>query len=238
MRETADAVLAEKAATEHIDGTPRAAAAADPDTTAEAAEAESVLASAADAYAQGDLADQWQAGDTTGIREDSPLVMPMLLPVPRGPDAVDWIMRNIVAHGRGTHLCVGRVAGHAYRADHKENEWQGKKLEAIVLNGLFRMQSTVDPKLIYENAELYLPLNYAKKVEAELKLSKLDGADRVVTIDADIGIEATGRTIPYRWSVISRFRSRSASALDKLWSRRDTSPGLIAGPAKSNGNGH
>ena len=195
MRETADAVLAEKAAAEQIG---RASIADTPDTTAEAAEAESVLASAADAYAQGDLADQWQAGDTTGIREDSPLVMPMLLPVPRGPDAVDWIMRNIVAHGRGTHLCVGRVAGHAYRADHKENEWQGKKLEAIVLNGLFRMQSTVDPKLIYENAELYLPLNYAKKVEAELKLNKSDGADRVVTIDADIGIEATGRTIPYR----------------------------------------
>jgi hypothetical protein len=72
MRETADAVLAEKAATDRIGRA--AAAATDPETAAEGAETESVLASALDAEAQGDVADQWQAGDTTGIREDSALV--------------------------------------------------------------------------------------------------------------------------------------------------------------------
>src|SRR5215472_10870584 len=115
MRDAADAVLAEKAAAEQIGRTSMAAGSANPDMAVEAAEAESVLASAVNAETQGDVADQWQAGDTTGIREDSALVMPMLLPVPRGPDAVDWIMRNVVARGRGTHICVGRVAGHAYR---------------------------------------------------------------------------------------------------------------------------
>jgi hypothetical protein len=135
MRETADEVLAEKAAAEQIGRAATASAAADPATAAEAAEAESMLASAADAEAQGDLADEWQAGDTTGIREDSALVMPMLLPVPRGPDAVDWIMRNVVAHGRGTHVCVGRVAGYAYHADHKENEWQGSGLSRRGIRG-------------------------------------------------------------------------------------------------------
>jgi len=179
---------------------------------AEAAEAESDAINAA-------------LTDEAGIRVDQALVMPALLPVPRA-DAVDWIMRNVVGHGRGTHICVGRVVGRAIRAEWRETEWQGKILKSVLLTGEFRMQSTVSD-LVRENAELWLPIGYAKAIAAKLDLEPGTAA----VFDVDIGLEATGRTIPYAWTVVSHMRQRSSDALERLWERRKPAPGLLAAPA-------
>lgn len=164
------------------------------------------------------------ATEALAMREDMPLVMSTLLPVPR-IQAVDWIMRNIVAHGAGTHICVGRAAGKAIRAEFRENEWQGKQLRSVLLTGMFRMESATTGQ-VFENAEIYLPNAYAKQVYVALEM-----AGTLITFDVDIGIEATGRTIPYRWTVISRHRWRRPDAeFEQLWSRRQIQPSLIAGP--------
>ncbi len=163
--------------------------------------------------------------DATGIRVDQALVMPALLPVPRA-DAVDWIMRNVVAQGRGTHVNVGRVVGQAIRAEWKETEWQGKTLRSVLLTGEFRMQSTLT-ELVRENAELWLPVGYAKAIAAKLALYP----DAAAMFDVDVGIEATGRTIPYAWTVVSHLRQRSSDALERLWTARKAAPSLLAAPS-------
>ena len=168
-------------------------------------------------------------GGDHGMRVDQALVMPALLPVARA-DAVDWIMRNVVAHGRGTHIVVGRVVGAAFRAEWRETEWQGKQLRSVLLTGEFRMVSTVT-NLVRENSELWLPTGYAKALAAKLALYP----DAIAEFDVDIGIEATGRTIPYAWTVVSHLRQRSSERLERLWGNRRVQPGLLAGPAATHG---
>lgn len=170
-------------------------------------------------------------GGDHGIRVDQALVMPALLPVPRA-DAVDWIMRNVVGLGRGTHITVGEVVGAAFKAEWRETEWQGKILRSVLLTGEFRMRSALTG-LIRENAELWLPVGYAKAVAAKLALYP----DSIAEFDVDIGIEATGRTIPYAWTVVSHLRQRSSDRLEKLWGQRNraAAPGLLAAPAATHG---
>jgi hypothetical protein len=199
---------------------------------ARAADADAALQENNEAAEAGPIAAQTESDlygeyltDPTGMRVDQSLVMPALLPVPRS-QAVDWIMRNVVAHGAGTHICVGRVVGRALRAEWRETEWQGKTLRSVLLTGEFRMQSTVTD-LVRQHADLWLPTGYAKQIEAALALDP----DSRPMFDVDIGLEATGRTIPYAWTVISHLRQRSSSALERLWAARTVQPGLLTGPA-------
>jgi hypothetical protein len=149
-----------------------------------------------------------------GVRVDQALTMPLLLPVARA-EAIDWIMRNVVGRGRGTHVKVGRIYGIAVRATTKETEHQGKKLASIMLTGTFGMESALSGHT-YEHADLYLPNGYARQIEAALAL----GAEKV-EFDVDVGIEATGRTIPYAWTVIAYLRASNASpAFARLAARR------------------
>jgi hypothetical protein len=149
-----------------------------------------------------------------GVRVDQALTMPLLLPCARA-EAVDWIMRNVVGRGRGTHVKVGRIYGIAVKATGKETEHQGKKLASIMLTGTFGMESALSG-LTYEHADLYLPNGYARQIEAALSL----GATQV-EFDVDVGIEATGRTIPYAWTVIAYLRASNASpAFARLAARR------------------
>lgn len=162
--------------------------------------------------------------DPNGMRVDQALVMPSLLPVVRA-QAVDWIMRNVVGMGAGTHICVGRVVGRAIRGEWKENEWQGKVLKSVLLTGEFRMESALT-SLVQEHSDLWLPVGYARRVEAQLALEP----GSVAMFDVDIGLQATGRNIPYAWTVISHLRQRSSSALERLWTARKVTPGLLTGP--------
>jgi hypothetical protein len=151
-----------------------------------------------------------------GMRVDQALAMRHLCP---GSDAQSWAMSNVCLHGKGTHMKVGRVVGVAIAAEDKVNEVQGKQISSILLTGQFRMQSDLTGE-VRENAELYLPTGYAKQIKTALKM----GAESV-EFDVSVGIEATGKSIPYAWTVISHLRARRMDRLERIWQRRQ--PALI-----------
>lgn len=121
----------------------------------------------------------------------------------------DWINTNIVAKGKGTQAILGRVFGVSTGYEVKTNILpDGKQSESIVLKGTFQAESYLTGE-ISEATTVYLPLAYSEKVKT---VFDMDPTIKIVELDCDVGLEATGKTIPYEWVVIA-FREGQAMAL-------------------------
>lgn len=188
------------------------------DAISKAAEAENDVSLASDAALDGDI----QQGE--GRRIATAFAMKSFLP------DQDWIMKNVVAKGRGTHELVGRIFGTATRAIRKTNDWQGKQLESIALEGTFEAEFKLTGE-VRAVSVTFLPRAFALQVEVALA----SGAE-AAHLDVDIGLEATGKTIPYEWTVTSYLEGRAERAMRALrGSRRIGQPALpgLSGPRQA-----
>lgn len=164
--------------------------------------------------------------DGDGVRVSRAFAMKNFLPDP------DWINKNVVANGRGSHVIVGRVYGLATKAEPRTVDWQGKVIQSVALHGAFQAESRLTGEVRSVNL-LFLPMAFASQVEAALRM---EGSPSV-EMDVDIGLEATGKPIPYEWTVTSYLEGRAERALRQLRGRRQ-----IGQPARralpSNGVAH
>lgn len=158
---------------------------------------------------------------TDGVRARRAFMLKQLL-----PDR-DWINKNVVAHGQGTKATIGRVWGIASGSVDKMNQLpDGTMSASIAINGAFQTESYVTGE-ISEASTAYLPMAYAEKLKT-LFLS--DKSIQVIEVDCDVGLEATGKTIPYEW-VITAFREGEEMAVMKrLRNSRKPPASLLVGP--------
>lgn len=163
---------------------------------------------------------------TEGKRARRVIVMKQFI-----PDA-DWINVNIVAKGKGTQVLVGRVFGVCTGYEDKENTLpNGEKSKQIVLRGSFEAESYVSGE-VTDGTGIYLPMAYAEKVKA---LYAMMPDLKTVEIDCDIGLEATGKTIPYEWVVIAYREGEASDVMKRLKSSRARPAGAPALPAPAGG---
>lgn len=106
-----------------------------------------------------------------------------------------WPTRAIASQPQGFRLMLGTVSGVAHGSERREGEYKGKKLMSVWLHGTFVGVVRATGELI-EAVSAILPQAYALKIERQLKEG---GEGARVQVDCDIGLEATGRTIPYKW---------------------------------------
>ena len=111
----------------------------------------------------------------------------------------DWINQNVVAKGQGFKLPLARLVGSARLSRRKTNEVKGQQLESVALEGSFMLTSFVTGE-VTRAPVAYLPKMWARQVEALLEDIK-DDPNTKVRMDLTLGIQATGKTIPYRWTV-------------------------------------
>lgn len=149
---------------------------------------------------------------TEGARARRAFMMKNLL------DNPDFINTNVVAKGKGAKVVVGRVWGFANGYERKTNEFQGRLLESIVLKGVFQAESTVTGELS-EFTSVYMPTAYAEKLAG---LFEADKSIRMIEVDCDIGLEATGKTIPYEWVCIAFREGEEMQPLRRLRAGRKT----------------
>lgn len=193
------------------------------------------------------------SGADDGVRLGQILAMATCLPCTRA-DTTDWITRNVLVHGRGTHLIVGRVFGYVTDSEDRVHEHQGKQLESVLLLGDFGIQSTVGAADA-EGGELYMPKGYGTLMRNALRTERAEAlaqcarrfgvpvdqlndeqragalASVRLKIDVDLGLEATGRSIQFAWTVVSRFRSRRPeSEFEQLRQARRPAPGYVTLP--------
>lgn len=123
----------------------------------------------------------------------------------------DWINKNIVANGKGTRATLGRVYGVAMDYKVKVNALpNGGTAESTCLQGKFQIENFVTGELS-DAVEIYLPDAYSMQVRA---MMAADESIKVVEVDVDVGVEATGKTIPYEW-VITAYRNGDEMAVLK-----------------------
>lgn len=146
--------------------------------------------------------------DNAGLRVRRALMMKNLVP------DQDWIMKNIVSQGKGFKRTVGRVIGVAHTVRRHVNDVNGKPVESIALGGIFEAE-TMDGEIISAST-VYFPMAYAEIAAAALDAEGV----KVVQVDVDIVLEATGKSIPYEWAVVSYVEGEAMAVLSALRRRR------------------
>lgn len=147
--------------------------------------------------------------DPEGVRQRRGIMPKQFLP----GDGVDWIMKNVVAQGKGTRANLGRIFGISTGYEERTNTLpDGKVVTSIALKGAFQTEGYLTGEL-GEGTLAFLPAAYSEKVKAIFDANAIRDQEgnvvgnnvRMVEVDVDVGVEATGKGIPYEW-VITAFR--------------------------------
>jgi hypothetical protein len=159
-----------------------------------------------------------------GIRARRAIMLKQFLP----GEGIDWINKNIVAAGKGTQAIMGRVFGICSGYTVKTNTLpDGTPSQSIVLGGAFQTENYMTGEL-GEGTQLYLPAAYSEKVKAIFDTGavmdeagrEIRNSVRMVEIDCDIGVEATGKVIPYEWVVVAFREGEEMAVLKKMRASR------------------
>jgi hypothetical protein len=136
----------------------------------------------------------------------------------------DWINQNIVSKGAGTKAIIGRVFGVCFETMvTKTTQKDGRVSESVALKGAFQAEDYKTGE-ISEATTVYLPMAYAEKVAF---MFKADPELKAVEVDVDIGLEATGKTIPYEWVVIAYREGEAMAVLKRLRASRSRPTQLL-----------
>ena len=169
---------------------------------------------------QKSVGDQLASTQTEGIRARRGLTLKQMVP------SQDWIMQNIVAGGKGTRATVGRIFGVVTSTQRKTNMVQDKAIESIACVGMLNAESYLTGE-ISQGSSVYFPMAYAEQVEA---MFKADPSITVVEVDCDIGLEATGKAIPYEWVTTAYLEGKEMAVLKRMRNARKRPDNLLIAP--------
>lgn len=156
---------------------------------------------------------------TDGVRARRAMMLKQFVPNP------DWINVNIVAGGKGTRATLARIFGIATGHEEKMNTLpDGSVSKSIFVKGMFQSESYITGELS-EASGVYFPMAYAEKIAAVF-----DGLGvKTVEVDCDIGVEATGKTIPYEWVVTAFREGQEMDVLKRIRGTRARPTALLIG---------
>jgi hypothetical protein len=133
--------------------------------------------------------------------------------VPGGDTA--WLVQNVASKPRGTIVMLGQLAGVVHRIEQHKSDYKGKTLDSVWLFGAFEAR-IAETGEIKSSVCAILPNAFGRMIEEAFR----QGADRA-HLDIDIGVEATGRAIPYEWAIWSHMGGETQRALKALRSRQE-----------------
>lgn len=159
------------------------------------------------------------SAETEGKRARKAFMMKQFLP------NKDWINVNVVAKGEGTKVIIGRVYGACFGWEEKTHTFpDGKTSTSVALKGAFEAESYMTGELD-SATQVYLPAAYAERVKAVFQ-SVPDL--KVVEIDCDIGLAATGKAIPYEWVVVAYREGEEMAVLTRIKGSRQRPANAVA----------
>lgn len=173
--------------------------------------------------AEGEAAQQEQQQESQGVRARRAIMLKEFVP------SVDFINMHVVAKGKGTKVMLGRIFGFVTGVGEKINTLpNGEKSPSIVFNGQFESENYLTGE-ISSASSVYFPASFSEMVKT---MFTVDPDIKVVNIDTDIGLEATGKTIPYTWVVVNHIEGEAMTPLKRLRGARARPAGIpqIAGP--------
>ena len=126
----------------------------------------------------------------------------------------------VVGNPPGTRFLLGSLRGVVNSTERNTHTYKDKELESVWLNGEFEA-------VVAETGEVkaaptaILPKAFGITIETALAGLKRDGGEAELTIDCDIGLEATGRPIAYEWIVIYYREGKAQKAMRDVTARQN-----------------
>lgn len=164
-----------------------------------------------------DNTDVFASGDTQLVSQNvlDYIGMSQLL-----PDA-DWIDREVVAHGPGTHKKLALFRGRAWDSSRQQHMFGGQISESVKLIGEFEAESEITGEVFTAGAA-YLPPKWAKLAEDAIKALPRDASGDVVpgasvTMLLTLGCRSTGKPVPkYSWTVATHIDREASPEMQRL----------------------
>lgn len=179
-------------------------------TTVDPGEIEAIGNAAEAIEAEGIEADEYLAAEA--ISDEGQVKRRAITPRDlMGPGEKDQMLAELMVQPIGTFFLLGSLVGKVAATEEQTNEYKGEKLKSIVCIGAFDLVNARTGE-ITQSTRCYLPLAEAEDIAASLLLAP----GSKVVIDCDIGIEKTGRNIPYMWTVKSHTESEMQRDLLEL----------------------
>jgi hypothetical protein len=115
---------------------------------------------------------------------------------------VDWIMREVCSKGAGYQVKIALLRGYATKATRQNNTKPGQTPmpDSVKLEGAFEAVSEITGEVISSNAA-YLPKKWAYKAFDAVQQLPSDDPQAKVKMVLTLGVKATGKAIPYTWTV-------------------------------------
>lgn len=152
-----------------------------------------------------------EAADPMAVWEESYLTARQFFPDP------EWINRELLPKGKGTQAITGRFYGDAYgweeTASTTLKNQDGSPVLSIRVDGNFEGMSLLTGEL-QRARSIYLPKTYALRVRDGLEARP--DKSKSYPIQILVGVEATGKTIPYRYGVLSFVDDESTRRLAQM----------------------
>lgn len=150
-------------------------------------------------------------------------------------ESVQWINQHVVSKGAGFEMPIAKLYGWANVTSRQLNSVPGKPegVESIKLSGEFEATSLITGEVV-QAPHAYLPKKWAQLVEVAVKeLDLANDPSAKVKMLLTVGVRATGKTIPYSWTVRTAL-PRSSPDLTDL---RQLALGLNAPKRLAGGSG-
>lgn len=147
----------------------------------------------------------------------------------------EWIRLNVSSQPKGTYTRLGLIAGFITGCHRQRNEYQGKTLESVWLEGMFEGTVLTTGEVI-QAPTLILPLAYGELVESAFRQAFNAGHERMqAELDVELGLETITRgAVSYEWVVTSFVTGEAQRALRAVRKRqqarlaKQTTPALAA----------
>ena len=169
-----------------------------------------------------DQAGTAQQDDETvvGVTYQSALTMKNFTPV----GDPGFLVREMAGQARGAkHIALGRIRGTVKAAIDRETMWEGKVIPSIELQGGFDALVHASGKLL-SAASLFISRAFAVQIQTSLAETRLTDPNATIAIDIDVGVESTGKTIAYTWTVTHYLNGQAMRALRALRQPRKLIP--------------
>lgn len=146
-----------------------------------------------------------------GVRARRAIMMREFIP------SQDWVNKEVIAKGKGTVAVLGRVFGFVTGVTEKAGKLpNGEPSVSIIANGQFETENYLTGEVSQASA-VYFPAAFSESLKAQFAADK---AVEVIQVDTDIGLEATGKTIPYSWYVCNHVEGVEQTPLRALRGKR------------------
>jgi hypothetical protein len=158
----------------------------------------------------------WKADEAQGLRARKVIVPKDLVP---GRDQA-WIIQNVATQPKGSYVPLGYMSGYIFAVERRFTEWQGKRLESVWMQGMFEAESSITGEVLSAGFAI-LPSSFGEMIAGAFALAEKQGAHNLqAKLDVEIGLEATGRSIPYEWVVYSYEETPAQKAVKAIKAQR------------------